>query len=96
MTNLDVCPLRIKQQWFDKIKARKKNREFRDRMKPRYITLSSIYIFMLHSMKTLTGAMLIEFNGFDTKHEQWFTHWVLKLGNIISTDPDEVKRFVYK
>ena len=101
LTNLDVWPMRIKQKWFDKIKARKKNREFRDKSKPRYTTQFKNhkmvrYIYFYVTQNEDTDRMVIEFNGFDTEHELWFTHWVLKLGNIISTDPTEVKRLVYK
>ena len=40
--------------------------------------------------------MLIEFNGLDTEHEKFKTHYVLKLGKIISTDTDEIKKLTYK
>ena len=101
LINLDVWSIRIEQKWFDKIKARKKNREFRNRERPRYTTLFKNhkmvrYIYFYVTQYEDTDKMYIEFNGFDTEHELWFTHWVLKLGNIISTDPTEVKRLAYK
>ena len=55
-----------------------------------------LYIYFYVTQYEDTDRMFIEFNGFDTEHELWFTHWVLKLGNIISTDPAEVKRLAYK
>ena len=101
VTNLDVWPMRIQQVWFDKIKARKKNREFRDRTKPSYATKFKNhemvrYIYFYVTQNDDSDRMYVEFNGFDTEHELWFTHWVLKLGNIISTDPTEVIRLAYK
>ena len=98
-TNPDVQSFTIQQEWIDKIKAGKKNREFRIRTKGNISKLRNETMRLVRYLWYFVQGgdqLLIEFNGFDKEHEKWKTHYVLKLGRIISTDPDEIKDFIYK
>ena len=103
ITNLDVCFLPIKQKYFDKIEALQKNREFRNKTKPRNQQLIGekhkmirYLLFWVRGSTKTKNKMLIEFNGLDTEHQKYKTHYVLKLGKIISTDNDEIEKLAYK
>ena len=102
-TNLDVCFLTIKQKWFDEIEKGRKNREFRDKTKRYNVTnignkhkLLRYLVFWVRGSKRVKQYMLIEFNGLDNDHEKADTDYVMKLGEIISTDYDEIRKLAYK
>jgi len=100
--HLDVLYLRIQDKFFMEILNGKKNREFRKRI-PMYVRQIEKgkhklfrYVLFLVQNKPGINQMLIEFNGFDIDHKKWKEQYVLKLGEIISTDADRIKELAYR
>ena len=59
-------------------------------------TMKRYLLFWVRGSTREKNRMLIEFNGLDREHEKSKTHYVLKLGKIISTDTDEIFKLAYK
>lgn len=99
---LDVCYLVIQQQHFDEIKSGEKIREWRSKtvkrnrqqIWDRRALLRYLWLWVRGSKDDC--QMLVQFLGLDFEHEKSPTHFVCKLGDIISMDKTEIQRRAYK
>ena len=99
---LDVCYLVIQQIHFDEIKSGEKIREWRlktvkcnrQQIWDRRAVLRYLWLWVRGSKGNC--QMLVQFLGLDFEHENSSTHFVCKLGDIISMDATEIKRRAYK
>ena len=99
---LDVSFLLIEDRHFQDIKSRIKNREFRKksvRMNVQQIwerrkVLRYLWLWVRGSKND--SQMLVRFLGLDFHHVKSKTHFVCKLGDIVSLDKTEIRENAWK
>ena len=87
--------MNLEAEYFDKILRRQKFSEYRDRS---YYYLSRIgskkhiikYIWFMNGMDTNSRQMLVEYHGLDNQDPRSTHEYVLKLGRVVSVDPQVI------
>lgn len=94
-----VLYLNIKEKYFNEIQCGTKTKEYRDKSSHYWTRIGKNidfirYIWFMNGMQRNAKQMLIEFKGVDDEDPRSQKEYVLKLGNIISTDNTVIKTFV--
>ena len=98
---VDIIDLVIEQRYYNEILSGEKIREYRIKSHHNWKRIGEVhqikgYIWLYVGYNTGRKEMLIEFHGLDNTDSKSRTHYVLKLGNIISTDPNIIKTHIYQ
>ena len=89
--------LNLEAKYFDEILEGDKTSEYRDRTYHYHSRIGDKihlikYIWFMNGMNTNSRQMLVEFQGLDNQDPRSKKEYVLKLGRIVSVDPQKIAR----